>query len=283
MKYKYNHQQDRKNFIGGSDAVRIMHDNWYDLWAEKTGIREPEDLSNNISVQIGIATENLNCKIFLDTDKRFSRYQQRTGVKSIIHNDVPYCGTVDMLVIRNDKTIKAATNKDLAIVECKHTYENNSMRNQLKRYMPQLQFYMFINEINECYFCNIFGNRRWECSVVDIDFHYIKKMNEYIRIFWDCVVKNEAPTDQVVVDEICIDKIPVNKMVRRNANTDNAFISYANEYIDTINYVKQNEMAKKQLKSMVASNESEVYSDILSINRDKRGALRFNIQKENIK
>ena len=271
-----NNTQNRKSFIGGSDAVRIMHDNWYDLWAEKTGLTEPEDLSDNLAVQIGVTTEPLNKAWFLNKYNDYISLNKSTYLRKLKCNNVPYRATVDMKVYKDGDV-------NPAIVECKHTYETNTMRHQLNRYMPQLQFYMFVHGCDQCFFSNIFGNRRWECSVVDFNFDYVKKMNEYIRIFWDCVVKNEAPTDQQVVDEICIDKIPVNKMVRRNANTDNAFISYANEYIDTINYVKQNEMAKKQLKSMVASNESEVYSDILSINRDKRGALRFNIQKENIK
>ena len=35
-----------------------------------------------------------------------------------------------------------------SILECKHTYESNTMSNQLIRYMPQLQFYMYISRAN---------------------------------------------------------------------------------------------------------------------------------------
>ena len=60
-------QQDdrtqRRYFIGGSDARIIMGSNeaaLVRLWREKRGEAEPEDLSGNLIVQLGSATEELN-------------------------------------------------------------------------------------------------------------------------------------------------------------------------------------------------------------------------------
>src|ERR1700726_4529002 len=53
----------RREFIGGSDARIIMGDDeaaLRQLWREKRGEAEPEDLSGNLIVQLGLATENLN-------------------------------------------------------------------------------------------------------------------------------------------------------------------------------------------------------------------------------
>jgi predicted phage-related endonuclease len=50
-------------FIGGSDARIIMGDDetaLIRLWREKRGEVEPEDLSGNLVVQLGVATEDLN-------------------------------------------------------------------------------------------------------------------------------------------------------------------------------------------------------------------------------
>jgi predicted phage-related endonuclease len=50
-------------FIGGSDARIIMGDDeaaLIRLWREKRGEVEPEDLSENLVVQLGHATEELN-------------------------------------------------------------------------------------------------------------------------------------------------------------------------------------------------------------------------------
>ena len=53
----------RRAFIGGSDARIIMGTDeaaLLHLWREKRGEAEPEDLSGNLVVQLGIVTEGLN-------------------------------------------------------------------------------------------------------------------------------------------------------------------------------------------------------------------------------
>src|SRR6266496_2085886 len=54
---------NRRAFIGGSDARIIMASDeaaLLRLWQEKRGEIEPEDLSGNLMVQLGLATETLN-------------------------------------------------------------------------------------------------------------------------------------------------------------------------------------------------------------------------------
>ena len=57
---KQTDKQDRRFFIGGSDARIIMGDNetaLLRLWREKRGEVQPEDLSGNLIVQLGTVTE----------------------------------------------------------------------------------------------------------------------------------------------------------------------------------------------------------------------------------
>jgi predicted phage-related endonuclease len=54
---------DRRHFIGGSDARIIMGQDeraLIRLWQEKRGEVGPEDLTRNLIVQLGLATEDLN-------------------------------------------------------------------------------------------------------------------------------------------------------------------------------------------------------------------------------
>src|SRR6516225_2885018 len=54
---------DRRYFIGGSDARIIMGNDeasLLQLWREKRGEIEPDDLSGNLMVQLGNVTEDLN-------------------------------------------------------------------------------------------------------------------------------------------------------------------------------------------------------------------------------
>ena len=53
---------NRRGFIGGSDARIIMGNDeaaLVRLWREKRGEAEPEDLSGNLIVQLGLVTEAL--------------------------------------------------------------------------------------------------------------------------------------------------------------------------------------------------------------------------------
>jgi predicted phage-related endonuclease len=55
--------EERRTFVGGSDARIIMGNDQaalVRLWREKRGEAEPEDLSGNLMVQLGVATEDLN-------------------------------------------------------------------------------------------------------------------------------------------------------------------------------------------------------------------------------
>ena len=55
--------ESRRVFIGGSDARIIMGNDetaLVYLWREKRGEAEPQDYSDNLIVQLGVATEPLN-------------------------------------------------------------------------------------------------------------------------------------------------------------------------------------------------------------------------------
>src|SRR5262249_57677649 len=62
-----NSSLSRLSFIGGSDARIILgHDEsaLLKLWREKRGEIDPEDLSDNLIVQLGVVTEPLNRQWF---------------------------------------------------------------------------------------------------------------------------------------------------------------------------------------------------------------------------
>src|SRR5262245_17995767 len=84
---------DRRSFIGGSDARIIMGTDeaaLIQLWREKRGEAQPEDLSGNLIVQLGATTEDLNrCW-----------YERKTGHRVIAaqrhvrHSAIPYMAAI---------------------------------------------------------------------------------------------------------------------------------------------------------------------------------------------
>src|SRR3954469_15430044 len=77
----------RISFIGGSDARIIMGSDeaaLIRLWREKRGESEPEDLSGNLIVQLGIATESFNRSWYeRNTGRRIGSIQRRVKHSAI--------------------------------------------------------------------------------------------------------------------------------------------------------------------------------------------------------
>jgi predicted phage-related endonuclease len=246
---------NRIGFIGGSDMRRIMEGDWISLWEEKTGRKQPDDLSDVLPVQLGTFTEQFNIYWFVSqTGKQV--YNSQHG---LVEGVTP--------------------------IECKHTYDNNTIDNVLKQYMPQIQFYMWVGNYTECYLSVLFGNRRWESVRVSRADDYVERMRVHLRTFWQLVVDDTPPAeaDEVYGNNVVslnTDKIPVNDMVKRDASGDNEFISRCHDYIEQQGNAQLFESAKADLKAMVGDDEREVYCDLLTIKRDKRGSLRIAV-KEN--
>ena len=52
--------EERRKTLNASEMKRVMDGDWYNLYLEKVGEAEPEDLSDNFAVTLGTATESLN-------------------------------------------------------------------------------------------------------------------------------------------------------------------------------------------------------------------------------
>src|SRR5215831_6892511 len=86
--------EDRRAFIGGSDARIIMGTDeaaLVRLWREKRGEAESEDLSGNLLVQLGAATEELNRSWYeRNTGKRVRDVQRRVSHSAIAWMVAPW-------------------------------------------------------------------------------------------------------------------------------------------------------------------------------------------------
>ena len=257
----------RTGFIGGSDAVKIMNGEWLELWQVKTGRKQPEDLSDNLAVQLGIYTEDFNLAWF---ERVYGcTVKDRQGEYTDTIGGVPTKATIDGMW-----TPTLGTHW---LVEAKHTNAFTSMDEQIERYMPQLQTYMHLAGCEGAYLSVIFGNSKWEAVHVARNQEYFNSMWAVVSDFWGCVVRDEEPIG-MDIPQISIEKIAVDNMVVRNASTDNAFIDAAHTYVENQASARTFENAKKDWKNMVADNEREVYCDLLTLKRDKRGAIRFTVR-----
>src|SRR6202045_4716767 len=127
-------ETDRRHFIGGSDARIILgkdEDALLRLWQEKRGEIEPEDLSGNLVVQLGLATEDLNRRWYeLNSGATITDIQKR-----VRHPAVRWLGaTLDGRVSGSD-----------AVFEAKFMLPwSFSEEAAAEKHMPQLQHNMWV-------------------------------------------------------------------------------------------------------------------------------------------
>ena len=263
----------RMGFIGGSDAVKIIRGDWHDLYNEKIGIAQPSDLSHMFNVQLGTYTEEFNLAWF----------EQEYGVQVIATQPeykktiegIPFKATLDG-VISDPESL----NKDHYIgVECKHTGSFKKFDDILTYYYPQIQLYMKVADLSHMYLSVIFGNQ-WECKLVAQDEAEWLRMLTIFRDFWGHVIKKQPPVAEMPNElPSNVHHMTLDNMVARDATKDNQFKDLEHAYIENESLSKLFEFAKKELKALVKPNEREVYTDKLSIKRNKRGALTIKIKE----
>jgi len=102
-----NSYESRNSFIGGSDARIIMGSDegaLIQLWREKRGEAEPEDLSGNLIVQLGRATEELNRSWY----ERNTGRQVRDVQRRVRHSAIPWmAATLDGIVDGTEAVFEA--------------------------------------------------------------------------------------------------------------------------------------------------------------------------------
>lgn len=181
----------RQQFIGASDSAAVLGLSPYqspvDIWALKTGMVEPEDLTANAAVQRGIDLETTVGRMF----------KAETGLKLLrglteVHPTLPYVGA----------------NLDYAIegsgipVECKTTQSFGDEWGEPgtdeipQHYITQVQHQMAVTDSPTAYLAAL-SIREWSLRVYKID-RDVELINDFMlpayAEFWCCVQERRMPT-----------------------------------------------------------------------------------------
>ena len=174
---------DRKTGIGGSDATRLYNGNWHDLYLEKIGEKESDDLSNVLPVQMGVHTEDFNIRWF----------EKQTGIKVVGEQVFIKSKKYPFMYCNIDGVLK----EKKALLECKHT---NAFSNELKtaeKYKAQIQHYLMIYDADKMYLSMFFGNMKWGLAEVLPDKAFQKQLESVEILFWHLVQTKTPPPDFV--------------------------------------------------------------------------------------
>ena len=175
--------ENRRAFIGGSDARIIMGQDEADLirlWREKRGEVAPKDLSDNLIVQLGRATEELNRSWYERCTAQTIRGCQ-THVRHPTHWWM--AATLDGVVEPSGAVFEAKFMLPWAFSE----------EAAAEKHMPQLQHNMWVIAARSAVLSVITGGGKWVEITVHADPLYQHLLLTAERKFWRCVQSGEPP------------------------------------------------------------------------------------------
>jgi predicted phage-related endonuclease len=254
---------DRRYFIGGSDARIIMGDDeaaLVRLWREKRGEVEPQDLSANLIVQLGVVTEDLN--------RRW--YEANTGqVINDIQKHVRH-PTVRWIAATLDGRIEGSG----AVFESKFMlpwYFSEEVATA--KYMPQLQHNMWVVVARSAVLSVITGGGKWVEITVHADPLYQHLIITAERKFWRCVENGETP--RLFGVELPAPRIEAVRVVDMSAS--NAWAEFAAVFARTRSAHQEHEQAKTELKGLMPLDAKEATGHGLRAKRSKSGAVSLDL------
>src|SRR5262245_13691070 len=143
--------ESRRAFIGGSDARIIMGSDeaaLVRLWREKRGEAEPEDLSGNLIVQLGRATEELNRSWY----ERNTGRQVRDVQRQVRHSAISWMSA----------TLDGIMDSPEAVFEAKFMLPwSFSEEAAAEKYMAQVQHNMWVTHLRSAVLSIITGGGKW--------------------------------------------------------------------------------------------------------------------------
>ena len=173
----------RRPFIGGSDARVIMGTDeaaLLRLWREKRGQAEPEDLSGNLIVQLGVATEALN-RLWYERNTG----QAVTAVQRRVQHPV-----IRFLAATLDGMVEGTG----AVFESKFMLPwSFSEEAAAQKYIAQLQHNMWVTNARTAVLSIITGGGKWVELTIPADSLYQHLLLTAEKKFWRCVESGEPP------------------------------------------------------------------------------------------
>jgi predicted phage-related endonuclease len=254
---------DRRDFIGGSDARTIMGDDesgLLRLWREKRGEIEPEDLSEILIVQLGAATEDLN--------RRW--YERNAGAtilnvqKHLRHPVIKWMGA----------TLDGVVESSGAVFEAKFMLPwTFSEEAAAAKHMAQLQHNMWVANARSAVLSIITGGGKWVEMSVHADPLYQHLLLTAEKKFWRCVMSGEEP--RLFGIEPPRPRLEAVRIV--DMSSSNSWAEFAATYRRTRPAHQEHEGAKTDLKKLVPEDAKEATGHGLRAKRSKSGAISFDL------
>src|SRR3954465_10267078 len=254
---------NRRTFIGGSDARIIMGTDdraLQRLWREKRGETEPEGLSGNLLVQLGLATEHLNRQW----------YERTTGqvikdVQSWVRHPV-----IRWMAATLDGMVEGTG----AVFEAKFMLPwPFSEEAAAEKHMAQLQHNMWVTNVTAAVLSIITGGGKWVEIKIPADSLYQHLLLTAEKKFWRCVESGERP--RVFGVEPPRPRIEAVRIGGTRAS--NAWAEFSGVFQRPREAHLEHENAKAELKGLMPEDVKEAIGHGIRAKRSKSGAVSFDV------
>jgi predicted phage-related endonuclease len=230
------------------------------LWREKRGEIEPEDLSRNLLVQFGCATEELNRLWFEQETGRQLGHVQRF----VRHPKLEWMGA----------TLDGLVESERAVFESKFMLPWSFAEDAATdKHMAQLQHNMLVTGAQRAYLSILTGAARWALVEVAADPVYQTVLLQVERFFWRCVMTGEPP--RLFAAEHPKVKVEAIRVVDMTAS--NAWAEHAAIFSRTRAAYLEHEAARKELKALVPDDARAAFGHGITARRSKSGALTLDV------
>jgi hypothetical protein len=249
---------DRRSFIGGSDARTIMGEDegaLLRLWREKRGETQPEDLSGNLVVQLGSATEDLNRHWYEANSGQIVKDVQ----KRVMHPVISWMAA----------TLDGVVEGTGAVFEAKFMLPwSFSEEAAAAKHMAQLQHNMWVIQSRSAVLSIITGGGKWVELTVHADPLYQHLLLTAERKFWRCVQSSEVPQ----LFGVEAPRPPLEAVRVVDMTGSNSWASFAEVYGRTRSAFLEHEAAKSELKKLVPEDAREAAGHGIRARRSKSNA-----------
>ena len=241
----------------GDDEAALLR-----LWREKRGEVEPEDLSDNLIVQLGIVTEDLN--------RRW--YERNTG--QVVKE-------VQRQVFHPVKRWMAATLDGMveatgAVFEAKFMLPwSFSEEAAAEKHMAQLQHNMWVTASRTAVLSIITGGGKWVEMTIPADPLYQHLLLTAEKKFWRCVETGEAP--RLFGVEPPRPRIEAVRIV--DMSSSNSWAEFAGVFCQTRAAYLEHDAAKAELKKLMPEDAKEAIGHGVRAKRSKSGAISFDLHE----
>jgi predicted phage-related endonuclease len=260
---RYPRHADRRYFIGGSDARIIMGTDetaLARLWLEKRGEEEPPDYSDNLIVQLGVATEPIN-RLW---------YEKTTGqaikdVQSWVRHPV---------IRWMAATLDGVVEDSGAVFEAKFMLPwSFSEEAAAEKHMAQVQHNMWVTNATNSVLSIITGGGKWVEIKITADPLYQHLLLTAEKKFWRCVQSGEPP--RLFGAEPPRARIEAVRIV--DMSSSNAWAEFSNAFRRTREAYLEHENAKAELKGLMPEDAKEAIGHGVRAKRSKSGAVSFDV------